>query len=67
MPDRPPTQSDALMMQALIAGYVAAAVTWQMPLKQPVKLEACEAGQPIKIRLESGMLVMITVEVYRNA
>jgi hypothetical protein len=57
-----PTESDALMVQAMIAGYVAASVM-QMPLTPPLTLEECEAGKPIKIRLASGMLAWITVEV----
>jgi hypothetical protein len=55
--------TDAQMMQALIAGYVAASVMQMWPLTPPVKLEECEAGRPIKIRLASGMLATITVEV----
>ena len=54
--------TDAQMVQALIAGYVAASVM-QMPLTPPLKLEECQAGQPIKIRLASGMVATITVEV----
>ena len=55
--------NDALAMQALISGYVAASVAFGMPLTPPVKLLECEPAQPIKIRLASGLIVTITVVV----